>query len=421
MALAVASDTSALIERTFGALDDAGVTWCRLRGAYGEPGSDRGEDLDLLVDRAHLQRADSAVRRLGFARLPTWGRGAHRFYLAYDSDCDCWLKVDLDADISYGRYEQLRTGTAAGCLARRERHAGGWRLSPDDAFWTLLLHCLLDKRAFRPAHQYELSKLADAAVETSDLARLAAGACPADWSVARLRAAVQDRDWNALIAAAPSFERAWLARAGVTAKRTSLVNGGLQRSTKLLNLLRRRGLTVALLGPDGAGKSTLADGVADSFFFPVRSIYMGLYQRQRREIPVPGIGLSLRLATLWRNCVRAGYHKARGRLVLYDRFTYDHFTTIPERAPLKSRARRWLLAHACPAPDLTLVLDAPGELLYARKGEHSVAYLEAQRREFRAIAETGHGIEIVDATRDQDDVRREVVTRIWRRYAARWS
>ena len=38
----------------------------------------------------------------------------------------------------------------------------------------------------------------------------------------------------------------------------------------------RKGLTVALLGPDGVGKSTLLAGLAASYPVPVRQIYMGM-------------------------------------------------------------------------------------------------------------------------------------------------
>src|SRR5947208_14851621 len=61
---------------------------------------------------------------------------------------------------------------------------------------------------------------------------------------------------------------------------------------KLWDLRRRRGLSIALLGPDGAGKSTLAMGIQHSFVFPVRLVYMGLTGGLLRHIArlhVPGL------------------------------------------------------------------------------------------------------------------------------------
>ena len=57
---------------------------------------------------------------------------------------------------------------------------------------------------------------------------------------------------------------------------------------------RRRGISVALLGPDGAGKTTLAGEIDNSFIFPVRRVYMGLtggLLRHVNRLRVPGLVL----------------------------------------------------------------------------------------------------------------------------------
>jgi MoxR-like ATPase len=71
-----------------------------------------------------------------------------------------------------------------------------------------------------------------------------------------------------------------------------LVVGGIQRrAQRVYAALCRRGLRVALLGHDGAGKSTLAQSLTESFFFPVRTFYAGLSRRPTRERRlVPGCG-----------------------------------------------------------------------------------------------------------------------------------
>jgi thymidylate kinase len=80
-----------------------------------------------------------------------------------------------------------------------------------------------------------------------------------------------------------------------------------------------------------------------------------------------------------------------------------------------------LLAHACPAPDLVLVLDAPGEVLYARKGEHSADFLEQQRQQYIALRARLPEMIVVDATRDAERVRRDALAAIWRGYIAHLS
>jgi thymidylate kinase len=69
---------------------------------------------------------------------------------------------------------------------------------------------------------------------------------------------------------------------------------------------------------------------------------------------------------------------------------------------------------------LVLVLDAPGSVMYERKGEHSAEFLETQRQHFLALRQQIPQLEVVDATRAQNIVRSDVVERIWRQYLAHW-
>jgi len=73
----------------------------------------------------------------------------------------------------------------------------------------------------------------------------------------------------------------------------------------------------------------------------------------------------------------------------------------------------WLLAHACPPPHLVLVLDAPAEVLYARKGEHTVGKLESQRQAYRSLQTRLSNVTILDATREAEHVRRQANMAIW--------
>ncbi|MDQ2998540.1 MAG: hypothetical protein M3R61_16010, partial [Chloroflexota bacterium] len=101
----------------------------------------------------------------------------------------------------------------------------------------------------------------------------------------------------------------------------------------------------------------------------------------------------------------------------FDRYVYDQQLDAARKRSLKTRARRWLLAAAAPKPNLVVFLDAPGELLYARKGEHSPEILEQQRQHYLGLRAHIPQMVVVDATRDADQVRRTVTALIWRSYA----
>lgn len=182
---------------------------------------------------------------------------------------------------------------------------------------------------------------------------------------------------------------------------------------------RSRGLSVTLLGPDGAGKSTLADGIQQSFQVPARVLYMGLGgDHQAEPIWIRKLGRTGRLLILWGRYLSARYHQTRGRLVIFDRYTYDALLAPPEGMTRIARLSRWVRAHACPSPDLAVLLDVPGDVMYQRKGEHSPTHLEDERRRFLALRARIPQMVIVDAARPAELVQADVIDQIQQRYTA---
>ena len=394
---------------TFAAFEGGDVRWCLLRGE-GELDEPR-EDVDLLVAATDISAAAAILGRLGYLQLPAWGRGSHRFFLAYDADGDRWTKLDIVTRLSFGRYGEFETDAAVACIARRVAVGGGraYLLDEVDRFWALFLHCLLDRGAFPPRHRERLAELAKAADGASPLA---------DWFDERaghtnsraVATAIREGEWRRLAALGGAMRSA-MRRKDAGALASGGRRAALQRLTKVRTLLFGRGMSVALLGPDGAGKSTLAKGLAETFYFPVRTVYMGLYGQGAGRRPPRG--LLGRLRRQWGGYLRGVVHAARGRLVVYDRWGYDARLGASETAGLRSRIRRWLLANALPAPDLVILLDAPPELLLARKGEHDVELLRLHRGAYLELAKSLPHAHVVAADRDPDTVRREVTKLIW--------
>ncbi len=215
-------------------------------------------------------------------------------------------------------------------------------------------------------------------------------------------------------------------------------------------------ISVAVIGPDGAGKSTITRRLeSEPLPAPVKRIYMGvnleasslmlpttrlalLLKRVRGRRPdmvsptaqlPPTTGgpfrrsvrggtraarLLLWLAEEWFRQLVAEYHRRRGSIVVFDRHFYaDYYHSdiaAQERRSLTSRLHGLLLRHAYPKPDLVICLDAPGELLFARKHEASVDWLEQRRKQYLQLAEVVPHFAVVDADRPLDDVTREVTT-----------
>lgn len=378
----------------------------------------RSDEIDLLVDEAHLPRFREIAIEHDFVSLPALGHAPHHFFLTYNEETDRWLKLDVVTCLTYGRpIRALHTELAKSCLQRRVQRGAVYVLSAEDEFVTLLLHCVLDKGRFEPARRRRLTQLRH---EISDQEYISSqlssnGLVELTWEqVADL---IDAGDWQTLL----SYEKEIAAhiagrqRLGVTYRR---IRGRLlQKLNRWAGFWRRRVPMVALLAPDGAGKTTLAAGIEDSSYFPTRSIYMGLYQNKKSRpayLRVPGLGLLSRLLTQWRRYLKARYHQGRSRLVIFDRYTYDAALAPRKNLDPLRRFRRWLLANACPAPELVIILDAPGAVLHARKGEHTAELLEQQRQEYLQMRADLPRAVIIDASQDGDAVRREAISLIWR-------
>jgi thymidylate kinase len=201
--------------------------------------------------------------------------------------------------------------------------------------------------------------------------------------------------------------------------------------------MKRRGFTVALIGCDGAGKTTVARALERETDLPVRYLYMGVSAassnrllpttrlahavKRARPAPAPrtGVGrrarratrswlrLANRVAEEWYRQLIAAINMRRGRIVVFDRhFTADYHASDVAAADrtLSRRVHGFLLQHAYPKPDLVIFLDAPPEVLFARKGEGTVASLARRSAEYRRL---GAGLErfaIVEATQPVADV-----------------
>jgi thymidylate kinase len=219
---------------------------------------------------------------------------------------------------------------------------------------------------------------------------------------------------------------------------------------------------VALIGPDGAGKTTIARVLPERLPMRTTYLYMGVAaessnkllpttrlieaikgrrrvsraqapadRRSRRGGPTSrrggplkaamkavGAGLRLgnRVAEEWYRQGLAWSHQVRGEVVIFDRHFYiDYHAADIAGAPTSPRRRLhgWMLQHAYPRPDLVVYLDAPVEVLLARKGEGTLESIARRQADYRSLADEVEHFAIVDADRPLaaviDDVVHEIV------------
>ncbi len=217
-------------------------------------------------------------------------------------------------------------------------------------------------------------------------------------------------------------------------------------------------VTIALIGADGAGKTTIGRRLEDELPFPTKYLYMGvnaaagnhvlpttrlvravkkatgappdtagppdplsarrdgrgggLTRRARRSARAT-LRLLNRLAEEWHRQLLAWRHERRGEVVIFDRHYFSDYLaydiTGGPGLPLSRRIHGLLLAKAYPRPDLVIFLDAPAQVLLDRKGEGTLESLERRRGDYLAVAPHSRRFEVVDASQPVDVVLDEVV------------
>ena len=128
-----------------------------------------------------------------------------------------------------------------------------------------------------------------------------------------------------------------------------------------------------------------------------------------------GLRLANRVAEEWYRQGLAWSHQARGEVVLFDRHFYiDYHAADIRGAPTSPRRRihGWMLEHAYPRPDLVVYLDAPVEVLLARKGEGTLESIAQRQADYRSLAGEVEHFAIVDANRPLEAVIDDVVEQI---------
>lgn len=463
--------TDPILKPVFRDFEQSGVRWC-LIGAEALPGR-AGEEVTVLLERPSLGSAKSILRANGFAPVPVWsavpggvaggetlprGDGAQRF-VGYNADCDTWVTLFLTFRLAFGPYGAFETGAEGGCLERRRWEGGVYLLGLDDAFWSLLLHLLLDPsippdpreplwRRYgsvaapapdahrphlfgmeRPAAFASLERLVVEARTDGPLARLVAALLPQHWTPEHVVDCVWEGEWDTLVTLGASLQTAWTERRTWAARRRAF-------KCRLTHRMNSRtwlegfatagpGFSVALLAPGITGKAALARDLGRTFYLPVTYVRMGAPPRRHsRTGRIARAGFFRTLGAFWHRYLIGRIRRASGRLVVFDRYSYDARLAAASRRARLAKARRLVLGHACPAPDLVVVLDAPALFTTRRarastKGPGGVELSPgAIRRQYLDLAQRIPDAIVAEARGGEQELRREVTAQIWRAYAA---
>ncbi len=214
--------------------------------------------------------------------------------------------------------------------------------------------------------------------------------------------------------------------------------------------------TIALIGPDGAGKTSIAQALLSASPLPLTYLYMGTsVESANMSLPTSRLAHHLKVAAHKRSLRKSGRvipsrvslhgaehrtdrrgklggllrllrriseesyrqivswrYQRRGGIVLYDRhFLFDALPRPSQRGRerrLTDRIHDWFLYRLYPRPDLVILLDAPPDVLYERKQEVPLELLRAERAGLVEKLEYAGARVIVDAARPFDVVLADV-------------
>jgi len=219
------------------------------------------------------------------------------------------------------------------------------------------------------------------------------------------------------------------------------------------------GRILTLIGADGAGKSTQAQRLCAVLGSSAKYVYMGSNPSAfTHALPITkawirikgaagrgvhhsgppepqpirrpasalerGAGnlkslavLGLRIGEdLYRLSVAALYAR-RGCVVVMDRHPYpDYYTRRVRRTEAwlrwGDRIHGLLLRHVYPRPRNLVLLDAPAEVLHARKPEGSIDAIKARRQEYLDMIRSlpAESVIVIDASRSEESVLSELLT-----------
>lgn len=391
--------------RLFDGFGRAKLRWALLRpwqGLLGEEG-----DIDILIGHSGLGTARRILAELGFLAMPKDGPDVHAATLDRETGRFLWVHVQPELKVA-GIAIPARHVPSAVYGGPYPELAGDWMLL------TLLGRCL-DRGEVPARYRVRLRDLAlhwrGGPPQLADMLR-AKGFEPA-----RLVAAAAAADWPHLFGQIPL-------EGDAVANRASMATF-LRRGWRFLRgsfAPQRQGLCIAIIGPDGAGKSTLIAGLEQTLPLPTRTIYMGLTggnMRHALALRVPGLVFAAQVAVLWARFGRALFHATVGRIVLFDRYVLDG--AVPPGRPMSMprriarRVHRWMV----PLPDLVLLLDASGRTMHRRKGEYTPEILEEVRSCYRKVESRVANLAVIDAEQPADEVLRIAQGLVWQRLRQR--
>jgi thymidylate kinase len=412
----------AMLRQVLAVLERDGLPYC-VTHAYEHLPRHIVHDVDCVVPRAALPGRLAGLLKENEAfiggRLVQWFEERANFVVlqGYETSPTTGGPVMLQLHISSDF--EVKNRVVAGCeeiLATRRSFLGRFCVPAAQVEFACILANRVDKLGFEPHHLRQLSALWAAEPQrcSEQLERMFGAP-----SVALVAASALRNEWEPVIAQLPRLRREMMWKLALSRPLGYLGRIADKHLRRLKRWCRPRGrrgggLHVVFLGPDGVGKSTVIEAVqqriAPAFLRTAyqtfaRSLLGRRPKASPHALPPRSLPASLLKAAWWFACYTVGYFFSiyptlvRGGLVINHRYLLDAMVD-PRRyryaGPIGLLRAIWATA---PKPDLVIVLDAPADIIHARKRETTLEETTRQREAYLALALTLPNARIVDTSR----------------------
>jgi len=421
-----------------GALETECKAYCVLSG-YDRLPESFDTDIDFMVcadDFAHMPRVIENVARDTRTRL--FHAVAHelnaRSYTLAAQAGDRLTIVQPDSTADYRHFGLLWLRAAEVLAARRMHPRGFWIPAPAHEFAYYLIK-KLNKRSLNEEQGLKLHRLylEDPTGCDAMIARF--------WKEpnrSELSSMAATNSWLNMQTRIHQF-RAELRRNSEESFLQRIVSSPAHLLHHFERIVMPTGGCIAIMGPDGAGKSAVIDAVRfqfDSAYNKIRlfhlrpkTLWAGKAANQAVTDPhgkpprgaiVSVLKVFSLIADYWLGyALKIAPAVRRSQLVIFDRYIYD---LLVDSKRIRYGGPSWLLkmaARVVPRPDLVILLDAPADVLWSRKQEVPFEEVLRQRDGYCKVAGKLPFSATVNAAQPLADVIRDVESTIIEHYARR--